>query len=126
MGPRTGARPLTPPSPYDGATSPTSLGRELIFGASVCARLEGWATNAVSAAHASRQPLRGLLSMRCCCVEQPTQTTGLAPPSTLMATPVMKEPASEHRKQAMRANSSDLPMRPIGMRPLAMPSRNCS
>ena len=51
-------------------------------------------------------------------------TTGLAPPSTLIATPVMNEPASEQRKQAMRANSSALPMRPIGMRPLAMPSRN--
>ncbi|MEA2848895.1 MAG: hypothetical protein QOG78_4176 [Rhodospirillaceae bacterium] len=37
MGPRMGAQPLTPPSPYDGATSPTSLGREMIFGASVCA-----------------------------------------------------------------------------------------
>ena len=55
-----------------------------------------------------------------------TQTTGLAPPSTLMATPVMNEPASEHRKQAMRANSSALPMRPSGMRPLAMPARNSS
>src|SRR6185312_16826108 len=52
-------------------------------------------------------------------------TTGLAPPSTLMATPVMNEPASEHRKQAMRANSSALPMRPSGMRP-AMPFRNSS
>ena len=42
------------------------------------------------------------------------QTTGLAPPSMLIAVPVVKPAWSLHRKQAMAANSSALPIRPIG------------
>ena len=42
------------------------------------------------------------------------QTTGDAPPSMLIAAPVVKPARSEHRKQAMAANYSALPMRPIG------------
>ena len=42
------------------------------------------------------------------------QTTGEAPPSMLIAAPVVKPARSEHRKHAIAANSSALPMRPMG------------
>jgi uncharacterized protein with HEPN domain len=42
------------------------------------------------------------------------QTTGLAPPSMLIAVPVVKPAWSLHRKQAIAANSSALPIRPTG------------
>ena len=42
-------------------------------------------------------------------------TTGDAPPSMLIAVPVVKPARSEQRKHAIAANSSALPMRPKGI-----------
>src|SRR3954453_16300156 len=50
------------------------------------------------------------------CAEPPVcrHTTGVAPPSMLIAVPVVNPAWSLHRKQAIAANSSALPIRPNG------------